>query len=376
MKTQIKKLIDQLALKHDLDDDSLAFILNHLDEETEAYLYEKAIHVREKHYGRSVFMRGLIEFTNYCKQNCSYCGIRSHNAKADRYRLSKDAILNCCEEGHRLGYRTFVLQGGEDPYYTDERLCELIRSIKTHFPDCALTLSLGERSFESYEKIKEAGVDRYLLRHETAKKSLYQSLHPHMSFDRRVKALEDLKKLNFQVGAGFMVGLPHQKLTDHVADLRFLKTLNPEMVGIGPYIPHDDTPLKGSTKGSVDHTLILVAMTRLLLPKALLPATTALGTLDPKGREKALLAGANVVMPNLSPINVREKYALYKDKICTGDEAAHCRQCIEKRIESVGFHVDMGRGDHIEYQATELTTKADASTPSSPQGNPLKILRL
>lgn len=347
----IRHLIETLATSNDLSDTDLLYILDHITEEDKPFLFQMALAKKTEHYSDTVYMRGLIEFTNYCKQNCTYCGIRASNALSDRYRLSKDAILNCCEEGYRLGYRTFVLQGGEDPYFTDEVLIDLIKAIKTSYPECALTLSVGERSYESYKKLKETGVDRYLLRHETASKELYEKCHPGMSFENRQNCLWDLKKLGYQVGAGFMIGLPGQTHQDLVKDLRFVKTLEPEMVGIGPYIPHDDTPLKGSVGGTVEQTLILIALTRLLLPKALLPSTTAMGTLDPLGREKALQAGGNVVMPNLSPIDVREKYALYKDKICTGDEAAHCRACIEKRINKAGFRVDMGRGDHVSIDA-------------------------
>lgn len=345
--TTVKGLIDMLYTDGDLADESLAHIIENISEEDRLYLYAMALDKKSQYYEDTVYMRGLIEFTNYCKQNCDYCGIRGKNDKIDRYRLSKEAILHCCEEGHALGYRTFVLQGGEDPFYTDDVLVDLIESIKKGYPDSAITLSVGERSYESYEKLKKAGVDRYLLRHETASKSLYESLHPNMSFENRRKCLSNLKTLGYQVGAGFMVGLPGQTAVDLAADLRFLKTLEPEMIGIGPYIPHDETPLKGAKGGTVEQTLVMVALTRLMLPKALLPSTTAMGTLDPKGREKALKAGANVVMPNLSPTDVREKYELYKDKICTGDEAAHCRQCIEGRIKSAGFRVDMGRGDHV-----------------------------
>lgn len=346
----IKELIDELYELSDLSDEGLLQILNHIDADESGYLFSKAVSKKSLYYSDSVYMRGLIEFTNYCKQNCAYCGIRGLNQKVDRYRLDLETILACCLEGYRLGYRTFVLQGGEDPYYTDEKLVEMVSSIKRQHPDCAVTLSVGERSRESYMALKKAGVDRYLLRHETASKSLYESLHPNMSFENRRNCLKTLKELDYQVGAGFMVGLPNQTNEDLVADLRFLKKLDPEMIGIGPYIPHDETPLRGSIGGTVEKTLILLALTRLLVPEALLPSTTAMGTLDPKGREKALKAGANVVMPNLSPTNVREKYELYKDKICTGDEAAHCRVCIEGRINSAGFKVDMGRGDHTHYR--------------------------
>ncbi|WP_069872566.1 [FeFe] hydrogenase H-cluster radical SAM maturase HydE [Fusibacter sp. 3D3] len=354
----MKSLIDTLYDTANLTDDQLLMILTEIKStEDLQYLFDKAVSKKASHYKDAVYMRGLIEFTNYCKQNCNYCGIRGLNTTVDRYRLDKDMILSCCKEGYQLGYRTFVLQGGEDPYYTDARLVEIIKAIKIQHPDCAVTLSIGERSRESYVALKMAGVDRYLLRHETASKELYESLHPNMSFENRRECLYTLKALGYQVGAGFMVGLPNQTDEDLVKDLRFLKILSPEMIGIGPYIPHEHTPLKGAHGGTVEKTLILLALTRLLVPKALLPSTTAMGTLDPKGREKALKAGANVVMPNLSPTDVREKYELYKDKICTGDEAAHCRQCIEGRIKSAGFSVDMGRGDHANFKS-EHSSKA------------------
>ncbi|MBF4692899.1 [FeFe] hydrogenase H-cluster radical SAM maturase HydE [Fusibacter ferrireducens] len=347
----MRNLIDTLYDTSNLRDDQLLMLLDEIkSSEDLQYLFDRAVAKKKTHYKDAVYMRGLIEFTNYCKQNCNYCGIRNSNTTVDRYRLDKNAILSCCKEGYQLGYRTFVLQGGEDPYYTDARLVDIIRAIKSQHPDCAITLSIGERSKESYVALKEAGTDRYLLRHETASKALYESLHPNMSFENRRACLYTLRELNYQIGAGFMVGLPNQTNEDLVEDLRFLKSLSPEMIGIGPYIPHDETPLKGAQGGTVEKTLILLALTRLLVPEALLPSTTAMGTLDPNGREKALKAGANVVMPNLSPTDVREKYELYKDKICTGDEAAHCRQCIEGRIKKAGFSVDMGRGDHTKFK--------------------------
>ena len=354
----IRALVDTLYTEENLSDDALLMLLREIENQPEekAYLMEKALEKRKLFYKEDVYMRGLIEFTNYCKQNCNYCGIRGKNSKVDRYRLDQETILACCKEGYELGYRTFVLQGGEDPYFTKEIMVALVKAIKAQHPDCAITLSIGELSYDMYAALKEAGADRYLLRHETASKALYESLHPNMSFENRRKCLEDLKTLGYQVGAGFMVGLPGQTDIDLVADLRFLKTLNPEMVGIGPYIPHDETPLKGSTGGTVEKTLTMLALTRLLLPQTLLPSTTAMGTLDPKGREKAFKAGANVVMPNLSPLAVREKYELYKDKICTGDEAAHCRVCIEGRIKSAGFKVNMGRGDHASIKSEDRDT--------------------
>ncbi len=347
-------LIQRLADGEMLNETELVKLLDSLDQpengDQRDFLFEKAREAREKYYSKDVYMRGLIEFTNYCKQSCAYCGIRSGNPKADRYRLTDEQILDCCTEGYRLGYRTFVLQGGEDAYYTDEKIVDLVNKIKERFPEAAVTLSIGERSRESYQTIKNAGVDRYLLRHETANKEIYESVHPNMSFENRQRCLKDLKELGFQVGAGFMVGLPGQKNTHLAQDLIFLRELGPHMIGIGPFIPHEDTPLGKETGGTVEKTLIMVALTRLTVPKSLLPSTTALGTLDPLGREKALKAGANVVMPNLSPTNVREKYELYKDKICTGDEAAHCRSCIEGRINSTGYRVNMSRGDYYQWR--------------------------
>lgn len=348
----MREIIERLYDTNSIEKQDLVNLLNELDsnEDLKELLFEKSLDTKLKAYKNTVYMRGLIEFTNYCKQNCNYCGIRRDNKNVDRYRLTKEEILKCCKEGHFLGYRTFVLQGGEDAYFTDEVMCDIVSSIKSEFPDCAVTLSIGERSKESYEALKKAGADRYLLRHETATKKLYEELHPNMSFENRRKCLNELKSIGFQTGAGFMVGLPNQTNEDLANDLLFIKELKPEMVGIGPYIPHKETPIGDNEGGTVEKTLVMLAIARLLLPDVLLPSTTALGTLDPTGREKALKVGANVVMPNLSPIAVREKYELYADKICTGDEAAHCRKCIEGRINGAGFEVDMSRGDYLNWE--------------------------
>ena len=346
----IYELIHKLYKNNYVNEEELLYILNNLDKDSENYLFEKANQTRIKTYDHKVFMRGLIEFTNYCKRTCTYCGISALNPNADRYRLSLSDILSACEEGYRLGYRTFVLQGGEDDYYTDDKIVEIIKEIKNRFKDVAITLSIGEKSYESYKKYFVAGADRYLLRHETADKELYEKLHKNMSFQERRSCLFNLKEIGFQVGAGFMVGLPGAKNEHYVKDIMFLKELNPHMVGIGPFIPHKDTILSKEKGGTLEKTLILLAITRLFLPDALLPATTALGTIDPFGREKGLKAGANVVMPNLSPTTVREKYSLYDGKICTGDEAAECRNCIEGRIKAAGYEVDMGRGDNVRYK--------------------------
>nr|WP_242964931.1 [FeFe] hydrogenase H-cluster radical SAM maturase HydE [Scatolibacter rhodanostii] len=299
-------------------------------------------------YGKQVFMRGLIEFTNYCKNNCYYCGIRAANGNVHRYRLTKEDILTCCDIGYNLGFRTYVLQGGEDPYFTDDIMCDIVSDIRRIYPDCAITLSLGERSKESYQRLYNAGANRYLLRHETATDEHYSLLHPeNLLLSNRKQCLRDLKEIGFQTGAGFMVGSPGQTYEMLAEDLLFLKDLQPEMVGIGPFIPHADTPFREEAQGSLNLTLLMVALTRLMLPTALLPATTALGSIDPSGREQGLKAGANVVMPNLSPLNVRKDYSLYDNKICTGDEAAECRMCIQRRIQSSGFELSTGRGDHI-----------------------------
>lgn len=341
----MQKIIDKLYKDNCLSSEELLCLLNEMNESDREYLISKAHETRMKTYGDKIFLRGLVEFTNYCKRNCRYCGIRASNKNADRYRLTAAQIIEACLHGYKLGYRTFVLQGGEDEYFTDEKIVDIIKQIKTKMPSCAITLSIGEKSYNSYKKYYDAGADRYLIRHETASKELYEKLHPDMSFENRRKCLWDLKKIGYQIGAGFMVGLPGQTNEDYVSDLLFLKELEPHMVGIGPFISQKDTPLANCSSGTVEKTVTLLALIRLLLPSVLLPATTALGTIDPLGREKGFRAGANVVMPNLSPVNVREKYSLYDGKICTGDEAAECRMCIERRIIKAGFSVDTSRGD-------------------------------
>ncbi len=311
-----------------------------------ALLAEKADRLRRQIYGNQVYVRGLIEMTNYCKNDCYYCGIRRSNRDCDRYRLTEEQILACCREGYELGFRTFVLQGGEDAWFTDERLEALIGEIKKGFPDCAVTLSLGERSPESYERLRQAGADRYLLRHETATKSHYETLHPEtMSFENRMASLRILRSLGYQVGCGFMVGSPGQTAEHLAADLAFIRDFQPDMCGIGPFIPHHATPFGNESAGTLEQTVYLLSIIRLLVPGVLLPATTALGTIDPVGREKGILAGANVVMPNLSPVAVRKKYELYENKICTGEESAQCRGCLAGRMASIGFEIVTDRGD-------------------------------
>lgn len=342
----MKSIIDKLTQTSNLTDEEFILLLGEMPEEDTEYLFAAARNVREREYGKDVYLRGLIEFTNYCKNNCYYCGIRCGNQKTERYRLTEEQILSCCEQGYQLGFRTFVLQGGEDPYYTDERMVPLVAEIRKRFPDCAITLSIGERSRESYQALFDAGADRYLLRHETANAEHYSMLHPkELSIQNRKDCLFTLREIGYQIGAGMMVGAPGQTKEYLIEDLRFLQELQPHMIGIGPFLPHKDTPFKDEPQGSYPLTLQLLSILRLMFPKVLLPATTALGTIHPLGREKGILAGANVVMPNLSPTNVRGKYLLYDGKICTGDEAAECHGCMEKRMERIGYQVVTSRGD-------------------------------
>ena len=339
-------LINKLTIERNLSDASLRHLIE--SDKYDALLFDSADSKRREIYGDEVYIRGLIEFTNYCRNNCYYCGIRRDNKKAQRYRLSEEEILACCEEGYRLGFRTFVLQGGEDPYYTDALICDIVSKIRNRFEDCAITLSLGEKSKESYKAFFDAGANRYLLRHETASDAHYRKLHPdNMNLQSRKQCLYDLKDIGYQVGSGFMVGSPYQTTDNLIEDIRFLQNLQPDMIGIGPYITHEDTPFSSFENGSLALTLRLIAILRLMFPYALIPATTALGTIHPQGRELGLKAGANVVMPNLSPVGVRKLYALYENKICTGEEAAQCRGCLERRVKSAGYRIVTAIGNAI-----------------------------
>ncbi len=334
----MKELINKLVNTKDLSDREFAEILN--SGEYDSVLAKEADKIRRKIYGDKVYIRGLIEFTNYCRNNCFYCGIRHDNKNAERYRLSKEEILECCCEGYALGFRTFVLQGGEDDFYTDKIVCDIVSSIRADYPDCAITLSMGERSIESYRAFYNCGANRYLLRHETADEEHYKKLHPKsMSLQIRKKCLFNLKEIGYQVGSGFMVGSPFQTVENIIADLRFLQELQPDMIGIGPYITHKETPFRDFKSGNLELTLRLVSILRLMFPYALIPSTTALGTIAPNGRELGLKAGANVVMPNLSPMRFRKLYNLYENKICTGEEAAQCRGCLERRVKSAGYKI-------------------------------------
>ena len=342
------ELVEKLYNTGDLSDSELKALIETDDSSAAELLRRYADETRQKSYGKKVFLRGLIEVSSYCRNDCLYCGIRRSNKEADRYRLSREEIMSCCENGYGLGFRTFVMQGGEDSFFTDDFMCSVISEIKEKYPDCAVTLSLGERSYDSYKRMKEAGADRYLLRHEAASEELYSKLHPaEMSLAHRKECLFQLRELGYQVGAGFMVGAPYQT-TDHIiADLRFLQELRPQMIGIGPFVPHHNTPFAEESGGTLALTLRLLGILRLMFPKVLLPATTALGTIAPNGRELGLKTGCNVVMPNLSPVKVRKKYDLYDNKICTGEEAAECRGCLQRRIESAGYEVSAERGDCI-----------------------------
>lgn len=341
-------IVEKLYMTGDLSDNELKALIETDDEAAAKLLRERADEVRRKSYGKKVFLRGLIEVSSYCKNDCLYCGIRRSNKEADRYRLSREQIMSCAESGYELGFRTFVMQGGEDSAFTDDFMCGVISELREKYPDCAITLSLGERSFESYKSMKDAGADRYLLRHEAADGELYKKLHPaEMSLENRKNCLFQLRELGYQVGAGFMVGAPYQTTDSLIADLRFLQELKPQMIGIGPFVPHHCTPFADENGGTLGLTLRLLGILRLMFPKVLLPATTALGTIAPNGRELGLQTGCNVVMPNLSPVNVRKKYDLYDNKICTGEEAAECRMCLQRRIEAAGYEVAVERGDCV-----------------------------
>lgn len=355
-------LLKKLAEQNELEKDEIVFLLEQITPEGKQELFRLARETCLRYYGNSIFLRGLIEFSSYCKQDCMYCGLRRSNRQAERYRLSDADILACAAEGYELGYRSFVLQSGEDFRFTEQRMAAVIRCLKQQFPDAALTLSVGERSEAFYRLMFEAGTDRYLLRHETASRPLYEALHPGMSFANRIRCLYLLKQIGYQVGAGFMVGLPGQTKEDLAEDMIFLKKLHPEMIGIGPFIPNSATPLGKDSGGNVEDTLVMIALARLIVPDALMPATTAMGSLDPLGREKAFAAGANVVMPILSPLKVRRKYALYENKICQEDEPAHCKGCIEMRIAVSGYTPDYSRGDHCRF--------ADCAGKASLPGEP------
>lgn len=339
-------LIDKLEREHSLSLAEYQALIDNRTPKLAEELARRAVAVRRKIYGNAVFIRGLIEISNFCKNDCLYCGIRRSNQNCSRYRLEAQDILACCDEGYALGFRTFVMQGGEDAYYTDERLCDLIGQIKARYPDCAVTLSLGERSRESYQRLFDAGADRYLLRHETATDAHYASLHPaELTLQNRLQCLRDLKEIGFQTGCGFMVGSPGQTTAHLAADLKFVEEFSPAMCGIGPFIPQSDTPFRNEKAGTVELTCYLLSILRLIKPNLLLPSTTALGSIDPFGREKGILAGANVVMPNLSPPSVRKKYQLYNNKVSDGAESAQSKAALIERMSAIGYEIVTDRGD-------------------------------
>lgn len=340
------ELAEKLIAFRTLSLDEYESLISFYDKEVTDLLTNEAKRIREDVYGTTVYIRGLIEISNYCKNDCLYCGIRKSNHSCTRYRLTPQDILECACEGYRLGFRTFVLQGGEDPWFNDDRLVDLLHELKSAYPDCAITLSLGERTYESYQRLFNAGADRYLLRHETVCEDLYSKLHPQtMHLENRLQCLEDLRSIGYAVGCGFMVGAPYQTARDLAHDLKFIEHFKPEMCGIGPFIPHHATPFRAMPAGSVDLTCFLLSLIRIIHPSVLLPATTALGSLDPQGRTKGMLTGANVVMPNLSPLNVRANYELYNNKAHTGTEAAEHLSLLDADMQSIGYHLVIDRGD-------------------------------
>lgn len=341
-----QELINKLNQEHTLTLSEWEQLVETYSKEDVAYAMELAQKISIEEFGKNIYFRGIIEFTNYCKCDCFYCGIRKSNRACQRYRLEISDILECCKEGYENGFRTFVLQGGEDVWFHDEHMCEIIKAIKNMYPDCAVTLSLGERSFESYKALKEAGADRYLLRHETADAEHFGVLHPkYQTLDNRMKCLQHLKELGYQTGCGIMIGTPGQSAKTLAKDMKFMEEFRPEMIGVGPFIPHKDTPFGNEEKGSVELTLYILALCRIMLPQVLLPSTTALGTVDADGRKQGVLAGCNVVMPNLSPLSVRKKYMLYDEKAGTDVSAAEGIAILRKQMEEIGYEVIVGRGD-------------------------------
>lgn len=343
----MKELLNKLYKNNSLEKKELIELLSKIDNTNKKILFNYADKARQKVYGKRVFLRAIVEFSSYCKNTCMYCGLQNSNTKIERYRMSTDEIIECCRNGYEMGYRTFVLQSGEDIYYTDKMLENIISGVKQAFPKAAITLSIGEKSELTYKRLFDAGADRYLLRHEAANKSLYKAFHPKMSYDNRIECLKILKDIGYQIGAGFIVGLPKQNIINISEDLIFLKKLNPHMVGIGPFISHPQTQLKKEPNGSADMTIICLAIIRLLLPEVLLPATTALRCLDSNSWEKGLKAGANVIMTNLTPSIQRNKYDIYNGKGKTADNAERFTNDVKHMIINAGYEVDMGRGDHI-----------------------------
>lgn len=342
----MKQWIDKLRKERTLRQEEFRQLLTECDAETLRTINRQAQEVSLLHFGNKIYIRGLIEVSNCCRNNCYYCGIRKGNPTIERYRLTEESILDCCKQGYDLGFRTFVLQGGEDPALTDDRIEKTVSAIRRNYPDCAITLSLGEKPRDVYERFFRAGANRYLLRHETHNEQHYQQLHPaEMSGKRRLQCLQDLKDIGYQTGTGIMVGSPGQTVEHIIEDILFIERLRPEMIGIGPFLPHHDTPFAEYPGGTVEQTLLLLSIFRLMHPSALIPATTALATLTPDGRERGILAGANIVMPNLSPREERKKYELYNDKASLGAESAEGLAALQKQLNAIGYEISTERGD-------------------------------
>ncbi len=341
-------LIEKLEQNHTLSKSEFISLLSIENSHLHEYLAFLAQRTAENYYHHKIYIRGLIEFSNYCKNDCYYCGIRKSNEQVLRYRLSDGQILDSCQKGYKLGFRTFVLQSGEDVTYSQKHLCQLIFEIKKQFPDCAVTLSLGEKSKDEYTAYFKSGASRYLLRQETVDPNLFALLKPsELSVEKRIQCIKDLKTIGYQTGCGFMVGAPYQTIENIAEDLLFIHEIQPEMIGIGPFIPHKDTPFKNKTQGTLELTLYLLGILRLIVPNALIPATTALNTIDKKGYQKGILYGANVIMPNLSPVQVRNLYSLYNNKNHSGTESAEGLALLKESINNLGYEIVVNKGDCV-----------------------------
>jgi biotin synthase len=328
-------------------------IIKWLKADDAAELFAMADDIRKRYFKDEVHIRGIIEFSNYCMKNCFYCGLRRDNKTIERYRISEDEIIDTALKAGELGYKTILLQSGEDGGYTIEGLCAIIKRIRSNL-DCAITLSLGEKSFDEYRSLRDAGADRYLLRFETSDRGLFNKLKPDSSYENRLDCIKNLKKLGFQVGSGFMVGLPGQTYEILADDILLLRELDLDMIGIGPFLSHHNTPLGNSASGTLDLTLRALAIIRILMPDVHIPATTAMGTVEKGGREKALQCGANVIMPNVTPIKYRKYYEIYPNKICIDDAPSDCRACIEGMLKSLGRAAATNKGDSIKVKRKKV----------------------
>ncbi len=343
----IKDIKDAKTLTHE----NITALLDSPDETLWAQVFERADDIRKKNFGDAVHLRGLLEFSNYCKRNCLYCGLRKDNKTQYRYRMPPDEIVENAVQIASFGIKTIVLQSGEDPYYTTDIICNILRDIKKN-ADTAITLSIGEKTRDEYKAFFDAGADRYLIRHETASPSLYASLHPDSTLKERLNCIDDLFSIGFQVGIGCMVGLPGQTHSDMAADILLLQEKQPDMIGMGPFICNQDTPLQGALSGTIEQTLKMTALARIVCPRSHLPATTATGSIDRFGREKALAVGANVVMPNFTPLNYRMHYTIYPNKRCITEDGYKCNTCIRKMIENEGRTVATGYGHSLRFESS------------------------